>query len=314
MSDPLVSIVIISYNAERYIIECLNSISRQLYDNIEVIVSDDCSDDNTLNLINEWYDLNQCFSRFVVVQTDSNRGVSANCNRGLEEAKGVWVKYIAADDFLDNPYSISTYVKYASRFSNCSAIFSNVKLLIENDVFDINTPPEYNLVFNSVATAKDQYNLLSKKNVLYAPSAFIKVDTIRLLGGWDERIPMCEDIPMWLKLTYNGYRLYYIDFPLVVYRRSAATSSLVNRYKSFDEQMIRQYIIIYEQYRMNGQTKLIRGLFLLYCQYLNFICSISSKHPHWARTLFHIYRIVNKIICSVYFVVYRKKFLLSDTE
>ena len=103
VSEPLVTILVITYNSSEFIIETLKSVMLQTYRNIELIVSDDGSQDNTVVLCKDWIEENK--ERFIntrIIEVKKNTGIPANCNRGLKESKGEWLKYIAGDDVLFN--------------------------------------------------------------------------------------------------------------------------------------------------------------------------------------------------------------------
>ena len=86
---PLVSVFVVSYNAADYICETLESIKAQTYQNIELIVSDDHSSDQTVELANEWIESNkERFVRTELITVDHNTGVSANYNRAIRACRG----------------------------------------------------------------------------------------------------------------------------------------------------------------------------------------------------------------------------------
>ena len=100
-TKPLVSVIVITYNSSNYVLETLESAKAQTYKNIELIISDDGSTDTTVGICKNW--INQNKERFVAVKcitTGNNTGIAPNCNRGLKEAKGEWLKFIAGDDIL----------------------------------------------------------------------------------------------------------------------------------------------------------------------------------------------------------------------
>ncbi len=121
---------------KRYIIETLESIKNQNYKNIELIISDDASLDNTIYVCKEWLRSNQLyFVRAKLMLSDKNSGIAPNCNRGIEEAKGEWIKLVAGDDILFSD-SISIFVDYANRiegdfFFSEILTFSNIRKLAE---------------------------------------------------------------------------------------------------------------------------------------------------------------------------------------
>ena len=101
MKNTLVSIGIITYNSEKTILETLNSAYNQTYKNIELIISDDFSHDNTVNICKEW--ISEHSSRFVncfVLTSTQNTGTSANCNRLINYCSGEYLKILAGDDIL----------------------------------------------------------------------------------------------------------------------------------------------------------------------------------------------------------------------
>ena len=98
---PLVSIIVITYNSSKYLIETLESAKAQTYQNIELIISDDASQDDTVEICEKWIAVNgEQFVRTELVTATMNTGIAPNCNRGVNASKGEWVKLIAGDDIL----------------------------------------------------------------------------------------------------------------------------------------------------------------------------------------------------------------------
>ncbi|GAB1452027.1 hypothetical protein MASR2M47_20830 [Draconibacterium sp.] len=99
--NPLVSIVVITYNSSKFILDTLESAKEQTYQNLELIITDDCSTDNTIEICQNWIEKNSY--RFVnteLITVEKNTGTAPNANRGLKVSKGEWIKFIAGDDFL----------------------------------------------------------------------------------------------------------------------------------------------------------------------------------------------------------------------
>ena len=90
---PLVSIIVPVYNAEIYLRECLDSLINQTYKNIEIIVVDDCSTDNTLKNLKSIKD-----KRLRIVKLEKNSGACAARNKGIDEAKGKYIAFQDSDD------------------------------------------------------------------------------------------------------------------------------------------------------------------------------------------------------------------------
>lgn len=109
MENALVSVVIPIYNAENFLQECLNSILRQTYKNIEVIGINDGSQDNSLAILRE----NAILDSRIVVIDSSNHGVARARNLGLANARGEYVTFIDSDDFVSEDY--------------CEALLQNIR-------------------------------------------------------------------------------------------------------------------------------------------------------------------------------------------
>ena len=97
-SKPLVSVFIVTYNSSDYIIEALDSVRNQTYPNIELVVSDDCSTDNTVPLVKDWMkSYGSRFSRTEIVVAPKNQGIPSNYNRAVNACHGEWLKMMDGD-------------------------------------------------------------------------------------------------------------------------------------------------------------------------------------------------------------------------
>lgn len=224
MENLLVSVVVIAYNSSQTVLETLDSIKKQSFKNIELIVTDDASKDNTVEICKKWLEDNN--SRFVhteLITTENNTGISANCNRGIKASSGEWIKLIAADDIL-LPTCIEDNVLYVVDHEQVSILFSRAKPIGNVNVgklwpylnpkpyFDGLTPMQFRI-------------LLCEKNFLPASSAFMSKSVWESLGGYEESIPLLEDWPMWMKAMNNGYQLDFLNKETVGYRFSGSTLS-----------------------------------------------------------------------------------------
>lgn len=93
MEKSLVSIIMPSYNAEKYIYAAIESVQNQTYPNWELIIVDDCSKDNTLEIVKGIHD-----ERIRLYQNETNSGAAVSRNKALREARGEWIAFLDADD------------------------------------------------------------------------------------------------------------------------------------------------------------------------------------------------------------------------
>lgn len=222
----IISIVVISYNTEKLIEETLNSIKNQTYKNIELIVTDDCSKDDTFNVAKKWCEENS--NRFVntkCVQTSGNKGIPHNINNGIRYAQGKYIKVIAADDLLVDTFIEDMY-KFCEK-NNYKIAFSDIEIFNLDNENEPQYPLEMKEIFN--LSVEKQYGFLLKCNFVPAVSSFIRKDLIDELNIYNEKYPFLDDLPAWIKVTKNGIKLNLLDKKLVRYRRHSAAISTLNK-------------------------------------------------------------------------------------
>ena len=100
MSNPTVSVIIPVYNAQEGIRQCIDSLLNQSFTDFEIILINDGSTDNSLEVIKEYADAND----FIRVIDKENEGVAKTRNKGIQLAKGKYVVFIDNDDFVDSDY------------------------------------------------------------------------------------------------------------------------------------------------------------------------------------------------------------------
>ena len=216
--EPLVSIVVITYNQSKYILETLESTKSQMYQNIELIISDDFSTDNTVEVCVDW--LKENSGRFLNVKlivSPRNTGIAANCNRGINASAGKYIKMLAGDDSLP-PESILEYVKFVIS-TGCEICCSKLKMFGEDKDLIKKNEIEYNRLYRGIE--KDlAYQKKMNARQLFVPGAglFYSRDLFNVVGGYDERYPFVEEWPFSTKVLNSGNKIYLLDKYLYNYR------------------------------------------------------------------------------------------------
>ncbi len=246
-NTPLVSIVLITYNSARYILETLESIKDQIWENIELIVSDDGSSDDTIMICSDWLEENQ--ERFYNVQlitVAENTGIPANCNRGLRAVNGQWIKTISGDDILLNN-CISDNLQYARRFPEASFVVSDIKEIDENGMTIRDEVINEGVIFIAgMPSTKKQLKAYTRWPVfLNVPTFFCRTEIIEKIGYCDEDFRIYEDTTMVIRMMEEGVRMYYMQQPTVAYRvhrNSISRSEKVNDWRKKEEyKVFRKY-------------------------------------------------------------------------
>ena len=106
MNNTLVSVIVPCYNVEKYLRSCLDSITNQTYTNLEIILVNDCSTDNTLNILSEYAKKDK---RIKIVNNIVNSGASQSRENGYNNSNGDWICFIDSDDAL-NPKAIERWI------------------------------------------------------------------------------------------------------------------------------------------------------------------------------------------------------------
>ena len=120
-NNPLVSICIPTYNGKRYIDQCISSAMNQSYNNIEIIISDDQSIDDTLNIANVL--LEKTTINYKIILNNSTGCVADNWNNAIKHASGQYIKMLFQDDYL---YSdcLEKMIELANKHADLGLIFS----------------------------------------------------------------------------------------------------------------------------------------------------------------------------------------------
>lgn len=265
MNNPLVSICVVTFNSSEFVLETLESAKAQTYQNIELIISDDFSSDNTVQICRDWIEDNSArFVRCEVLVPEFNTGVAANLNRAISASQGEWIKTIAGDDLL-LPNCVETYVSSINKFKDSLIFFSQFSIFHVKDSGErvIDHCPQvkvYEMQNFNILSAREQYlNLLNGSNAcLSAASAFIKKELLDRIP-YNEKYKYMEDYPMWVKLTGNGYKFVIIDVETVMYRHHESLSSSKTSYFSARYFQTKHLYFWNEKYQLFIEERLASG-------------------------------------------------------
>ena len=247
IENPLVSVAVVTYNSSKFVLETLESIKNQSYRNIELIISDDCSTDSTVQICREWIEKNKDrFVRTVLLESPVNTGVSANGNRAADACQGEWVKGIAGDDLLVED-CIESYLQYVLSHPDARMIFGRVQAFgadgKKNKYF---TDQIFRYDFFTLPIEEQLSILILQGNCLPAATFFYNLTFARENNiRNDEQIPMLEDYPKWINILKKGIKFDFINKVVVRYRlheKSLSTSVHSENFKKSLELMFVKYL------------------------------------------------------------------------
>ncbi len=202
ITEPLVSVVIPVYNREDTVGRAINSILNQSYKNLELIIVDDCSNDNSLKVIREFRD-----ERIRVVELKKNSGANAARNQGIMAARGQYVAFQDSDDEWDENKLRLQIRDMLSR--NLSACFCAHRLV--NDENETIVPEDYE---NKEKYETELIHMLANHNMIGTPTLIVRKDIFEIIGDFDEEMPRLQDYEFVIRLVQKE-KIGYIARPLV---------------------------------------------------------------------------------------------------
>ena len=253
MYDILVSVCVISYNSSKFITETLDSIKAQTYPSLELIISDDCSTDNTISVCKEWIRKNSDrFVRTQIVELKRNKGVANNINHAIAATRGEWLKTIAGDDIL-LPNCIADNMDYVMNHDHLGFVLSKCQLFFNDDdgnrtLMDYYLPHKNDIKYYSMSS-EEQYKCLL--NYCFSPSvSLFQSREFAVEHPLPEEYPFCEDYPHWLHLTKAGIKLTYFDKTTVLYRFGDSLSNCNDKRRFINEKFHRSMIAFFYAERL----------------------------------------------------------------
>jgi glycosyltransferase involved in cell wall biosynthesis len=204
---PLVSVCIPVFNGENYILECINSVLRQDYTNFELLILDNCSTDATPQIIAKIDD-----SRVSYVSNETNVGSIRNFTKCIEHAKGKYFLLLPHDDLL-LPGSLAVFVRRLDD-STVGFVYSSVVVVDENG----------NTLYSKVNHKENQ--LFTCKEIIvdivdfFNPIqlAMARTSMLKRLKGFDVEYGLFCDIHLWLRVVFDGWKVFYNSEPLSCHR------------------------------------------------------------------------------------------------
>jgi teichuronic acid biosynthesis glycosyltransferase TuaG len=197
-----VSIITPIYNSEEFIVDTIESVISQSYKNWELIIIDDCSTDNSLQLIQKYIDLDERISLFI---NKENSGAAVSRNLGLKKSSGNFICFIDSDD-LWNPLKLETQLNFMLN-NNFAISFTSYNLIDENG-------NSLNKVINSIKEINYEGYL---KNTIIGMSTSM-IDTEKTGVFEFVNIRTRQDTYLWITLLKRGLSAHGLNMTLASYR------------------------------------------------------------------------------------------------
>lgn len=256
--QPLVSVVISCYNHEKYIKASILSILNQTYKNIELIVYDDGSTDDSPKILEKLAKEHNFFFK-----RHDNIGYTATLNKALKKCNGKYITILGSDDisFIDK---IEKQIIFLEKRNDIAVCGGNILSIDGNGQIKAKQrlKPYREVDFRTI--------FANPKLIPAAPTAMIRADVITEVGGYDPEIVL-EDLYMWLKITNRGYKIAVLNDVLVYYREHET-----NTHKNY-RHMVEHIEKTYSEYKDNKQYPYTINKF-----YLRMFLKVAKKDKKYA--------------------------------
>jgi teichuronic acid biosynthesis glycosyltransferase TuaG len=227
----LVSVIIPTYNSAKFLKRAIESVLQQTYNKLELIIVDDCSTDNSYEVIKHFIKIDKRIRYF---KTIKNSGVvSVPRNVGLSKAKGKYVAFLDADDY----WNLDKLNYQISRIKNCKLSFTAANYQHENSLQKSNFLINYLRIFLQIffmkRIAKGGYFWLYIYNPFLVSSAIISTDLLKNYK-FNSDVNIREDLTFWLEILkkHNKNFKYHSKILITITRAKLSLSS--NRIKEFN--------------------------------------------------------------------------------
>jgi glycosyltransferase involved in cell wall biosynthesis len=226
ISTPLVTVCIPTYNGEKFVAEAIYSVLSQTYPNLEIILSDDNSSDQTVEIAKSLQSQSSC--KFTILE-HSQYGLAKNWNFCISQAQGKYIKFLFQDDLLQ-PNAIEAMVSLAEQDQEIGLVFSprrlfstenpnNAQLLAHHEAKDIHKG------WSNLQSIQSGQELLQDLNILDNPinkigepsTVLIKKEVFDVVGTFNPELCQLVDLEMWLKIM-SQYKVGFVDRVLSSFR------------------------------------------------------------------------------------------------
>lgn len=248
-SQPLVSILIPTYNGEQFLSKAIQSALDQTYSNLEIIISDDGSTDRTVKIAESFKD--NCSVPYRII-THSNYGLVKNLNFSIQQAQGKYIKFIFQDDWLE-PNCIEYMVNLAEQDPEIGLVFSPRQVLIDPDSqSDLACQSAYNGAINLHEKWSDLKPIQSGEDLLSDPkcligglnkigeptTVLISKEVFEELGEFDATLQQLLDADMWFRIM-GHYKIAFVNqtlSSLLIHKKQQTQVNIVQKenYKDYE--------------------------------------------------------------------------------
>jgi glycosyltransferase involved in cell wall biosynthesis len=255
--EPKITVLTLCYNTGQYVIEALECVKNQTYNNIELIIIDDKSSDNSVELIENWIIRNNYKCSFI--KNTVNLGIPGVFNKALGIATGKYLTWIS-DDLWENNRILDTVKIFETVPETVGIMFGKMNMInsIGTPLYEINPIniianfkcyPEDKIILNpdnyTIINGEDIRKTLFYKSCILAPSVTVRRTIYEKVGAYDETITV-EDMDCWFKASH------FFDFVFVPKSMAQYRVHETNFTSGLNESYIKSLITVLNKNKLNN--------------------------------------------------------------
>ena len=262
-----ISIILVNYNGVDVLIDCLNSLEKFIpQDNCEIIVVDNNSQDNSVDIINDK------FPHIKLIKLPKNVGFGSGNNAGAKVAKGEFIFLLNTDTILESNI-LPHLIELMSENPDIGVI--GPKLLFPDGSFQISFSPEISLKGefaarklhknaenkNKLHIIEQDFQNIQEVDIVVGAAFFIRADLFNLLGGFDEKFFMYfEESDLCQRVRNKGYKVLYTPYVSLIHIRGYSVKKISNK---MAVEYRRSQIYYYHKHRPRRERLILR-IYLLF--------------------------------------------------
>ena len=246
-----ISIVIPIYNVEKYLRVCLDSVINQTYKNLEIICVDDCGNDNSIKIVNEYIKKD---NRIKLIQHSSNRGLGPARNTGLDNATGEYIFFLDSDDYLMEDAIEILYNKIKE--TNSDFVVTRAEAFADDDSeetikrtesmnnwLDKKELDNYQVNSENYIETLENFNCVSWGKLF--KKEFLTQNNLRFIDG----NYVHEDNGFWIKVLSKFPKMSYISNVGLMYRiRKNALTAEIDKKKNKNKKLKHMKIVLNDSF------------------------------------------------------------------
>jgi glycosyltransferase involved in cell wall biosynthesis len=226
---PTVSVIIPSYNHEKFVAECIQSVLDQTFQDFEIVITDDASTDRTVEIIEGFDD-----KRIKLFKHSTNRGVSITANNCIRHASGRYIAWLSTDDAW-YPEKLKVQVRYLDEHPGLGVVFGKVDWIDEAGELITDQSFPYQNIFNVHNRTRVEWlrQFFLAGNCLSLPCSLVRKECFADVGLFNPAYAKILDLDLWIRICFK-YDIEILDQRLLKNRwlgdeKNASGGTLKNR-------------------------------------------------------------------------------------